>query len=318
LFSQRQGTRFSHVAVVGPGAIGCVLAVHLARAKNGPRVTLIDYRADRAQRLSRRRLVLHTSGGDLSAQVSVRMVPEDPADLVILATKAYAARSAARAAAAWIGPAPMLVVQNGLGVAEEVAEALPGTNVIRGVLYQAAHVIGEGEVHHVANCQIQLGYLDRAPDAEVEAVAKLLASADFPTKVEDDMTAVVWGKLLVNAALNPVAALAGVRNGEVAERPTLRALAEAISEEGAAAARAEGVRLPYQSASEAALETARMTAENRCSMLQDLEAGRPTEIDYLNGAIVRVAERHGLPASANRAVVTLIKQASGAPKGVLR
>jgi 2-dehydropantoate 2-reductase len=101
-----------------------------------------------------------------------------------------------------------------------------------------------------------------------------------------------------------------VTNGEVAARPTLKALAQAVAEEGEATARAAGVALPYPSAGEAVLETARKTADNRCSMLQDLEAGRPTEIDYLNGAIVRVAESHGIASPANRALSALVRQIS--------
>jgi len=310
LCSDRKQCRFTHVAVIGPGAIGCVFAVRLALAGGGPRVTLVDHCAGRAERLSARPLVLHTPEGDLSARLPVRTALDEPPDLVILATKAYAARSAARTVAAWMGRAPILTIQNGLGARDEVAEAAPASTVITGVIYQAANVVGEGEVHHVANQQTLIGYPGRPPDDLARAVAALLDAAGLPAGTEADMTPVVWGKLLINAALNPVAALAGVRNGEVASRPALWALAEAIAEEGAAAARAEGVRLPYTSAVEATLETARATAENRCSMLQDLEAGRRTEIDYLNGAIVRTAEAHGIAAPANRAATMLVRQVS--------
>ena len=300
--------RFRHVAIVGPGAIGSCLAVRLAVAEDGPRVTLVDYRPDRAARLSNRPVILHTPSGDLEAPLVVRTAPETPPDLVILAVKAYAVRAAAEAAAGWIGRAPLLAIQNGLGAAADAARALPWTTLITAVSYQAANTAGEGEVHHVANLVTYLGYEGRPPDATVEAVADLLARAGLPAALEADMTPRVWGKLLVNAAINPVAALAGVTNGEVAARFTLRALAAAIAGEGEAAAQAEGVRLPYARAAEAVMETARETAANRCSMLQDLDAGRQTEIDYLNGALVRAAEAHGLPAPANRAVTALVKQ----------
>lgn len=254
--------------------------------------------------------MLHAPEGDVSAPVSVVTAPSEAADLVILATKAPQARGAARGAASWIGDAPVLAIQNGLGVADEVAGALPGSAVVTGVTYQGANVVAEGEVNHVANGPTRLGYAGRPADALVEAVAALLESAGFPTGVEADVTGAVWGKLVVNAAMNPVAALAGVVNGEVARRPSLRVLVSAIAEEGAAAARAESVELPYGEAAEAALETARQTAANRCSMLQDMEAGRGTEIEYLNGAIVRTAEAHALEAPANRAIASLVRQVS--------
>ena len=309
---------FRHVAVVGPGAVGLCLAVRLARAASGPRVTLIDYRADRAARLSARPLRLHTAAGDLEAAIPAGLAPEAPPDLVILATKAHQTRAAAEAAAAWIGEAPLVTLQNGLGAVAEAARALPRTRVVTGVSYQAAHLVAEGEANHVANLAIHLGYEGRAADETVDAVAGLLRDAGFPARAEADMTPIVWGKLLVNAAINPVAALAGVVNGHVADRPALRALAEALAGEGEETARAEGVALPYPSAAAAAIATARETADNRCSMLQDLEARRPTEIEYLNGAIVRAAEARGLATPANRAAGALVRQVSAAHEGGLR
>ena len=310
------GNPFAHVAVIGPGAIGCMLAVRLARAGPSKRVTLIDHRPDRAGRLSARPLVLHAPEGDLAARVPVRVVPDEPADLVILATKAYAVRAAARAAAGWIGRTPLLAIQNGLGVAEELVQALPRTAVITGVMYQAANMVAEGEVHHAANLRTHLGLCGRMPDEVVRSVGALFEAAGLPAVVEADIAPHVWGKAIVNAALNPVAALAGVRNGDVAVRPALRAMAEAIAAEGEAAARAEGVRLPYASAAAATMETARATAENRCSMFQDLDAGRPTEMEYLNGAIAQVAEGHGLASPANRAVATLVREISAARREI--
>ncbi|MCX5684615.1 MAG: 2-dehydropantoate 2-reductase [Planctomycetota bacterium] len=303
-------TDFKHVVVIGPGAIGCCLAVRLALAAGGPKVTLIDHRADRAARLSARPILIHTPSGDLEARIAVRTAPDAPADLVLLATKAYAARAAAAAAAVWIGGAPVVCLQNGLGVAAEVAAALPRTKVVTGVSYQGANFVREGEFNHVAILRTHLGYEGRGPDDTVRAAAGLLGRAGYEPRVEADMTPLVWGKLIVNAAINPVAALVGVTNGEVDARPTLRALAAAIVSEAEAVARARNIALPYADGVEAMLATARGTADNRCSMLQDLEAGRPTEIDYLNGAIAASAEGCGVAAPANRAIAALIRQVS--------
>jgi 2-dehydropantoate 2-reductase len=302
-----------HIAILGPGAIGLALAVRLAAAPGGPKVTLIDHRSDRAARLSAQPIRLHTPEGDLEARLPVLAAPTEPPDLVILATKAPAAGAAAVAAASWIGDRPVLTIQNGLGVAEEVARAIPRARVITGVIYQAANFVGEGEVNHIANLAIHLG-CPEAPPPLLEAVAQTLRGVGCTVQVEADMRPVVWGKLLVNAAVNPVAALAGVPNGAVADRPALRSLAQAIAEEGEAVARAEGVVLPYPSAADAALDTARRTADNRCSMLQDLDGRRPTEIDYLNGAIVRVAEARGLSVPANRAIAAIVRQVTASAR----
>ena len=306
---------FRHVAVIGPGAVGLCVAIRLAQPEDGPQVTLIDRDADRARRLGGRALRLTSDAGDLAARLPVYLRPPTPPDLAILATKAHQAGEAARAAADWIGDAVLLTLQNGLGAAEEVAEALPATPLLVGVTYQAAHRVAEGEVHHAANIMTHIGCEGRPADPVAEAVADLFRRSGLPVRVEADMTPVVWRKLLVNAAINPVAALAGVRNGEVADRPTPAALARRLAEEGEAVARAEGVALPEEGAAEAALATARATAENRCSMLQDLAAGRTTEIHYLNGALVARAEAHGLDVPANRAVTTLVRLLSSPAEG---
>ena len=306
---------FDHVAVIGPGAIGLCVAIRLAQRSGGPKVTLVDHEADRARRLGGRALWLRSDAGDLRARLPVVLAPSTPPDLVILATKAHQAAAAARAAAAWIGRAALVTLQNGLGVAREVAAVLPDTRIVVGVTYQAANLVAEGEVHHAANVATHFGYEGRAPDPAVEAVARLFARAGLPAHVEPDMTPVVWRKAIVNAAINPVAALAGVRNGEVAERPVLAGLVRRLAGEGQTVARVVGVRLPEDSAGEAALDTARATAENRCSMLQDLEAGQATEIDYLNGALVVLAEEHDVPVPANRAVTTLMRLLSPSAEG---
>ncbi len=305
-----------HVAIIGPGAVGLVLAVRLALAPDKPKVTLIDHRPDRAARLSAKPIRLHTPTGDLEARIPIRTAPTERPDLVILATKAYAARAAAKMAAPWIGDLPVLTIQNGLGVAEEVADELPRADVVTGVIYMGAHVVSEGEINNVARGSVFLGYPKPPPggvDARVpllRAMALRLAGVDGFALVEADMTPIVWGKLILNAAINPVAALAGEPNGRIAERASLRALAQAIADEGEAVARAEGIALRYLSAAAEVLEVVRQTADNRCSMLQDLDAGRLTEIDYLNGAIVRAAESRGMPVPANRAVAALIRQVS--------
>lgn len=311
------------MAIIGPGAIGSCLAVRLAAGQGGPRITLIDYDPIRSLRLSARPIVVHTPEGDLEKLIAVRTAPPVPVDLVILTVKAHAAGKAAQSAAAWIGAAPLVAMQNGLGVAAEVAEALvaggmtrdqAAARVITAVSYQAANQVREGEFNHVANLETLLGYEGRAPDEVVAAVAAMLMAAGWPAHTLADMTPAVWGKLLINCAMNPVAALAGVVNGEVGARRTLRAMAQAIAEEGEAVARAAGVALPYASAAEAVMEASRRMAANRCSMLQDIEAGRPTEIEYLNGAVIRIAEAHGVAVPTNRAVAALIRQVSGATR----
>ena len=126
-------------------------------------------------------------------------------------------------------------------------------------------------------------------------------------EVREDAQAIVWGKLVISAALNPLTALLRVPNGALLDRPAARTLMRELAQEAAGVAAAQAVRLPFPSPQEAAERVARQTAENRSSMLQDVLRGAPTEIDAINGAVVRLGEESGVPVAANRFIWRLVK-----------
>jgi 2-dehydropantoate 2-reductase len=138
-------------------------------------------------------------------------------------------------------------------------------------------------------------------------LASLLRSGGFVVETSHDPSGLLWGKLVINAAINPITALLGIPNGEILERPTARALLAALAREAAAVAVAEGVRLPYPDPVQTVETIARRTTANRSSMLQDVTRGAPTEIDAICGAIVAAGERTGVPTPVNRTLWQLVK-----------
>jgi 2-dehydropantoate 2-reductase len=134
----------------------------------------------------------------------------------------------------------------------------------------------------------------------------LLAAAGFEVRIAPGVTALLWGKLVVNAAINPLTALLRVPNGALLERPTTRALLAETASEAAAVAAAQNVTLPYPDPVAMVTSVAQRTAANRSSMLQDVLRGAPTEIDAINGAVVRTAEQLGVPAPINRVLWQLV------------
>jgi 2-dehydropantoate 2-reductase len=138
----------------------------------------------------------------------------------------------------------------------------------------------------------------------------MLRRAGFAVEVVEDAISLVWGKLVVNAAINPLTALLRVPNGELLERPEARRLMGELAGEAAAVALKLGVALPFTGPECAAEEVARKTAGNRSSMLQDVLRGAPTEIDAINGAVVHLGEEMGLPTPVNRLVWSLVKSLS--------
>jgi 2-dehydropantoate 2-reductase len=188
----------------------------------------------------------------------------------------------------------------GKGVAERFSRVALGSTTT------GATLLGPGVVRPGGEGIISLG--EHPSLGELTAALK---SANFKVQVVDDPQSLIWGKLVINAAINPLTALLQVPNGELLERPSARLLLDRLAREAAQVAQAENIRLPFDDPVQAAEEVARKTAANRSSMLQDVVRGAPTEIDAICGAIVQAAEKHKLDAPANRVCWQLVKSIHG-------
>jgi len=276
------------IAIIGPGALGLHYASRLARVVPTALVARSDERAAR--------LRAGVSVGARRFRPDVYAAHNPPrADWVIVLVKAQDTRAAARIAAR-MQPTGVLSLQNGL-TEEELREALPGIRAAQGVTTEGAyrargHVIpaGKGET------LLPPGY---AP------LARALRGAGFAVRIERDLAAARLRKLLVNVSINPVAALFRVPNGRVIEAPYAH-VTQALAREACAVLVAEGVKITPAQAWQRVAAVARATANNRASMLQDLLAGRRTEVDFLTGALIGLARRHRIAVPTHRAVRHMI------------
>jgi 2-dehydropantoate 2-reductase len=194
-----------------------------------------------------------------------------------------------------------LTLQNGLGNYEALAEVLGQQRVAQGVTTGGANILGPGRVRPAGEGVVSLG-----AQARLAPLAEGLARAGFELEVMQDVQSLVWGKLAVNAAVNPLTALLGVNNGALLERPSARRLMTELANEVSAVARAKGIRLPFADPAAAAELVARKTAANYSSMYQDVQRGAPTEIEAINGAVARAGEQAGVPTPVNYAVWQLV------------
>jgi 2-dehydropantoate 2-reductase len=194
-----------------------------------------------------------------------------------------------------------LTLQNGLGNAEILEAALNPERVLLGVTTVAARLLEPGHVQCTGSGKVLLG-----AHPNLGAVPELLQKAGFPVELVSDPVSLLWGKLVINAAINPLTALLRVTNGELLERPAARELLAQAACEAASVARMQGINLPYPDPVLAVEEVARNTSGNFSSMLQDVMRSTVTEIDAINGAIVRVGEQLGLPTPVNRMLWKLV------------
>lgn len=198
-----------------------------------------------------------------------------------------------------------LTLQNGIGNHEKLARLLGGQRVALGVTTTGANLLSPGRVRPAGEGVINLG-----AHPLMGQMALILRLGGFLVETSSDPNGLLWGKLVINAAINPITALLGITNGELLERLPARVLLATVACEAAAVAVAQGVHLPYPDPVVAVETIARRTADNRSSMLQDVTRGAPTEIDAICGAIVEAGERTGVAIPANRTLWQLVKALS--------
>lgn len=230
---------------------------------------------------------------------------------MFVAVKTYATVAALRPLRALLSPAtPVVSLQNGASAVGQVEAALgPRPAIALAPTTEAATLVRPGLTRRTAVGRTRMGWAaGRAGDDRVLAeLAAFLTAAGLATSVARPIEPDVWAKLVVNAAINPVTALAHVPNGALLERPELLERAERAAREAAAVAEALGIALPFADAAEAVADVARETAANRSSMLADLEHGRPTEIEDITGVIVRRARECDVDVPQNAALLDEVR-----------
>jgi 2-dehydropantoate 2-reductase len=297
------------VAVVGAGGVGSVFGGRLAAA--GHDVTLVHRRREVVEAVQRHGLRLDSPDG-ASEQVPIHATEQaeliGPVDLVLILTKSTETRAAAESSRALVASSTLVVtLQNGLGNLETIAEVLGAERSLLGMTYVGAALVAPGHARLTAAGQSFLGEPNGTRSERVDRLARDFTDAGLPTEATDRLWDMVWGKLVINAALNATCALTGA-SGEAALRSESACLwLGMVAEETAAVARALGVSLPYSDAAARVRQHCRDVGASKPSMLQDMERGRPTEIDAINGAVVREGRRLGLATPYNEALLMLVK-----------
>ena len=291
--------------------MGLLFAVRLTQA--GQAVCLLDYRPDRAAQLDRDGISLVHDGETCPVtRVPVFAAPDDilhhhAADALLFCVKAYATDAAAAHARPLRDSDPVAVtVQNGIGNADVLAQTFGRDRVIVGTTSEGATLLSTGHVRHAGSGVTRLGSMDPGRLEEAERFCAVLSRAGFSAETTSDWRAAVWSKAIINAAINPVAALLQVPNGYLAECPAAREVVRGVAREGEEIARARGFDVPHNLSDEA-IRVCQATSANRASMLQDIERGRHTELAYINDVLLREAARSQRRAPVMKTVTELAR-----------
>jgi 2-dehydropantoate 2-reductase len=295
------------VCVVGAGSIGSLFAAHLATVTD---VLVLTRRTEHAQALNDQGLRVsgrHDFTARVTAAADARDLPDF--DLGIVATKTTGVEQAAESLGGRFPEATVMTVQNGLG-AEEIVRAHGQWPLISGVTFMSGTKHSDTHVEYILDTPTWIGPYGETPYEQVEEVGRLLVDSGLKAEALRDLLPAQWSKLIFNATVNGVAALTGLPHDEHFAAETdvgdLGHLVHELVDEGKRVAAASGVELHDDPWEMNVLATKRGSAHYP-SMLEDVEARRPTEVELINGTLVREAQRHGVVAPLQTAVYRLVK-----------
>lgn len=295
-----------NILICGAGAMGSLFGAKLTQA--GHSVWLTSHWAEHIAAIRANGIELHTLAGTVQQVPLSILAPADPLptdiDIAFISVKSRETAAAAHQAAISLAPHGIAItMQNGVGNREVLAQAVGTERAYLGVTAHGATLLAPGVVRHTGEGSTLVATV---PDpAKSKMLAALLTEAGFPTTLETNLDEVVWRKLVVNVGINALTAILNVPNGALVENGAAQVLLREAIAEATRVAHAKDIMIPDDGA-ERALEVAQRTAGNISSMLADIRRGVETEIDVMNGAIVREGEQLGIDTPVNRTLTQLV------------
>ena len=293
-----------NILLVGTGALSTLFAARLSAA--GHHVSMLGTWKDGLQALNQNGArVTEIDGKERAFHVEATDNPGDLSNVkhAIILVKSWQTKRVSEKLKGILAPDGMvLTLQNGLGNRETLARDLGAGRVALGITTAGATLLGPGLVKVGGE-----GVISLEQNQALGPLEAALRSSNFNLQIVNDARSLMWGKLIINAAINPLTALLQVPNGELLSHPWARKAMSALAREAAEVAQAEQVNLPFSNPIEAVEEVARKTAKNLSSMFQDVRRGAPTEIDAICGAVTRRGEAHGIATPYNRSCWQLVK-----------
>lgn len=292
--------------IVGPGAMGCLFAARLSKA--GYDVTLLDYIKERAEEINLQGIYVEGVTGKYSVSVPTLAgkIQSQP-DFVLICVKSTKTKAAAETVKPWLSPkAVVATLQNGVGNLEILEGIFGRERVLGGVTAEGATVLGWGKIRHAGQGSTIFGPKS-GPESPSERIVEAFNRAGFKTSSAENVEGLIWGKLIINVGINALTAITGLKNGRLPELTGTRLVMEKAVEEAVSVAKAKGIELPYDNPLSRVKDVCRDTAGNVASMLQDVLNKKITEVDFINGAIVREGERLGIPTPVNFTLTCLVQ-----------
>ena len=305
--------------VVGAGAMGGVYGLSLIEA--GYKVNFLDVNRDHVDVVKKNGFRLSGIGKQKVHKINISDNANDfknSADVVLFHAHTAGTKSAARSAAIVLKPdGYAITLQNGIGNVEALLQVLGAKRVVGGISYHSAALEDLGHVNHTNDGSTFIGELDGTISPRLKSLENVFQNALLSPKITNDILGVIWSKFIVNCGINPLCAVTGLRSGEISENTAADEMQTKILEEIMAVVKAKGIQVPNKDMISYVKDLS-SSRYNKPSMLQHIEAGRLTEIDSLNGALVSEAKALNVSVPFNQALVQLVKAREFAMQQLLK
>ncbi len=296
------------IAIIGSGAMGSLIGGLLK--ESGEYVYLYDIWKEHIDEIRKHGLKIVGLGGERFVHIDATDNIEEigAIDLIIIFVKSYNTEVAAKEAKIITSENTIvLTLQNGLGNIDILQKILGRENVIAGTTAQGATLLAPGVVKYTGYGDVFIGELDGKKTERVEKVIHIFNKAKINTKFTDNVEGLIWTKLLVNLAINAPATILRIKNGELVKHNCSKSLMKQIIDESLEIVNKKEIKLVYPDILKEIYNIANKTSDNINSMFQDILKGKMTEIDFLNGAIVKEGQKLGVQTPVNQAITNIIK-----------
>jgi len=296
------------IVIVGPGAMGCLFAAFLSKSKE--EIWLLDKDKEGAAKINENGISLEGASGTWQAKPKTTANTQDigKSDLILICVKSFHTKQAVEQIKPLLGEqTKILTLQNGIGNIEVIAELVGESRVIGGVTSEGATLIDTGKIRHAGRGETIIGSIDGKIPVEMRSIREVFNKVGFQTKMSRDIKSLIWSKLIINVGINALTAITRLPNGKLTEfEGTKRILRDAVTEATRIAKR-KRIKLIYDDPLAKVEAVCESTSGNLSSMLQDVLRKKRTEIDFINGVILRLGQELGIAVPTNKILVDLVK-----------
>ena len=296
------------IVIAGPGAIGSLFASYLVKSKQ--EIWLLDKDRARAERLNQSGIAISGVSGTWQSRVRVSANPEEvgKCDLLIVCVKSYDTKELMNYTRPIIDEkSSVLTLQNGIGNVEIISELLREQSVFAGITSQGANLLEPGKLRHAGFGETVIGSLDGKLVSQLREIRQLFNEVSVPTRLSRDIKGALWSKLIINVGINALTAITRLRNGKLLDFEGTRTIMRQAVSEATRIAKRKRIKLQFDDPLTKVEAVCSATANNISSMLADVLKKKRTEIDFINGVIVRQGQGLGIPVPANWFLVDLVK-----------